>query len=265
MEFWKQTKYENYECSNLGNVRNIKTKHILSNKPNVRGYCIVVINKKTTQTHKIICETFHGDKPSNNYSVDHINKIKHDNRPENLRWATHSEQVKNRDVSKQRSGFQIWQICPHTGYYVELFDNSIRVVESLGLDRVKRSNLTTAIKNGSIWNNYLWIYKTIPEKRNETWKEVEYNNKKFLVSTKGRLKDNKNRELNTNNGDYKRLVCNHKDISVHRIVAETFLPNWFNKPCVNHKNGRRYDNRLSNLEWCTYKENMIHRHKTQGC
>ena len=49
-----------------------------------------------------------------------------------------------------------------------------------------------------------------------------------------------------------------KNWKLHRIVALTFIPNPENKPCVNHKNGDKSDNTISNLEWCTYKENNDH-------
>ena len=44
-------------------------------------------------------------------------------------------------------------------------------------------------------------------------------------------------------------------VTIHRLVAETFIPNPDNKPCVDHINGNRLDNSIENLRWATYSEN----------
>lgn len=46
-----------------------------------------------------------------------------------------------------------------------------------------------------------------------------------------------------------------KTFSIHRLIAKAFIPNPNNYPCINHIDGNKLNNDISNLEWCTHKHN----------
>ena len=68
-----------------------------------------------------------------------------------------------------------------------------------------------------------------------------------------------------NNSGYLRVSLSTenkcKKFLVHRLVAEAFIPNNDNKKLVNHIDGNKQNNDISNLEWCTYSENLKHAYK----
>lgn len=94
------------------------------------------------------------------------------------------------------------------------------------------------------------------------WKKIKQN-ENYSINENGEIRnDNTNKILSThvNSGNgyvCVDLYCNNKRTKycVHRLLAETFLPNPENKPCIDHIDGNRQNNALENLRWATYSEN----------
>lgn len=107
--------------------------------------------------------------------------------------------------------------------------------------------------------NFEYVQESID--LDEEWKEHPLGVK---CSSYGRV-DN-NGTINFGNGErngYLRVKFRGKSYSVHRLIAEAFLPNPESKPQVNHIDSDRSNNRIENLEWVTASENIIHRYKNQ--
>lgn len=120
----------------------------------------------------------------------------------------------------------------------------------------------------------------------EIWKDIEDYEGLYQVSNLGRVKScdrqvfagvNSNHKyqhlkskiLKTGGGKYKQVILSKdgriKAFTVHRLVAQTFISNPNNLPCVNHKDENSKNNCVENLEWCTYKYNNEYNNRVDRC
>lgn len=106
----------------------------------------------------------------------------------------------------------------------------------------------------------------------EDWKDITGYEGLYQVSNFGRVKRlNTNRILKSakSKGGYPYIVLSKNGITsnktIHRLVAKAFIPNPENKPEVNHIDENKTNNKVSNLNWMTRKENVNHGTRTERC
>lgn len=93
------------------------------------------------------------------------------------------------------------------------------------------------------------------------WKRIKTD---YCVSDTGDVKNTRTHRYLHNfcgKDGYLRVQITGETKLVHRLVAEAFLPIEAGKDFVNHKDGNKQNNNVSNLEWCTRSENMKHAYR----
>lgn len=280
-EIWRPTQdYPNYEVSNTGLVRNLKTNRMmkLNNKGGYQEISLRNNIKRTSfKVHRLVAIAFI-DNPLNKSDVNHKDKNKLNNHVDNLEWVTRQEnnihRCKDITITNNRNK-NVCRIDINTGEELETY-NSIQDAAKWAIENKLSSNehnARNAIGNaitGLSSTSYGFKWKHITELDvldGEIWKEISINivgKPNYWVSNLGRFRNDKGiimiNQKNNENG-YVRITIGLKTYLLHRLIALTFIENPENKEQVNHIDGNKLNNKLDNLEWVTNKENQLHKHQ----
>lgn len=172
---WRDIKgFPRYEISNIGLVRNKRTKQVRKTKIDHKGYEILTLFKgtvgKTTGTksvHRLIAEAFIPNQDSKP-QVNHINGIKTDNRIENLEWCTNQENIKhaynngliNKEIlnASREKALKVRRKkvkCIETG---KIYDGARNAARILGLSENTIKNAANPNSTTKIAGGYSWEY-----------------------------------------------------------------------------------------------------------
>ncbi len=290
-EIWENINgFANYQISSYGRIYNKKTKYFKKLTINKKGYITTILQdgyiNKGYRVHRLVAKAFIPN-PENKLYVNHINGIKNDNRKENLNWSTNSENSQhayNTGLTTTKTGIynknskltekQVLEIYHAEGSHEKIgkhFNISRRTVGDIKaknywnhlLDNLDNTTISFVfLKESDLKDNRIEV------KSNEI---LAHNSKPILnfplysIDIYGNILNiNKKKYLQLSinkDGYYRVLLYNNgkrKDYLVHRLVAETHIPNPYNKTIVNHNNSIRTDNYIENLCWMTATENIQH-------
>lgn len=220
----------NYSISDLGEVRNDKTGKFLK-IANGRVQTTINGKHKSFSMGKIVAETFL-ENPNNCEYAYHKDGDKNNNKVENLEW-----------ISKEENGKRTW--------------------------KKRRENGTTrAGEKRKPYKKRENIVENCKYKLNTDEKQIILDGElvPYGINVHGQVRNLKTGYLLKGSILHSYRYINfrwegkQKNKAVHRLVAEAFLPNPNNLPIVDHIDGDRLNNDISNLRWVTEKENANNKH-----
>lgn len=221
-------------------------------KMNGYGYRKIKRANTTHPVHVLVCETFHGPRPSPEHTVDHINRNKLDNRACNLRWASPPEQCVNRKKAVKRRDSKpiwVWKLCEgreSAVLYTDAGDAAAACVgaHSANLRKVAIGSYRQTVGYGAEF------HQTEPKIEGEMFRSIGT----IKVSQFGRML--RFNAVYTPRPLKSQIYATYDNQLFHRLVALAWSDIVGERPddptyTVDHINRNCSDNRASNLRWAS--------------
>jgi hypothetical protein len=285
--------YPKYEVSSNGEIRNTRSKNVLSLHRDTNGYLrtdltsvylkvyireanpdhVKVEFREQPKTngvmvHRAVASAFL-ENPRNLPTVNHKNHDKENNRIDNLEWASYKQQNAHKRKFKTNSCARgVHRKDTNTGAVLQEYRSITDAVKWVNDNLSKKypngSNIVRVCKGRSkTFYGFAWSYADTELVENEEWKPIGNEYADYFISNQGRIKYPNGRiSEGSLGGGYRNASIKSKLHRIHRLVASTFIPNPKNYQIVNHKDGNKTHNAVHNLEWCSYIENNQHAHDT---
>lgn len=267
MSEWKEIKkHPGYFISCDGQIKNPRGKLLKTHPKN--GYlCICLQKKKDFSIHRLVAKYFVPN-PNNYLYVNHINEDKKDNRHVNLQWVTQKMNVKHSIESGKTIQTTVAVRCFKNGTFIKEYPSVEEARKAINLTR--HAVIRACKKKCKTAGGFEWEY--VKPKKGGTPKDgkeiMDFPN--YLITSEGRVYSKHSKHylklMPNKNGYVYVTLCNKgkkKNHYVHCLVAKHWIENPNNGTVVNHIDGNKKNNCITNLEWITQSENVKHWHQNR--
>lgn len=221
--------------------------------------------------HQLVARAFIPN-PDNLPISNHKDGDGYNNNAENLEWMS----VKENNIHARDNGLVKYYTRPVIQYdlkWNELnrYDSAKKAADAVGCSPSSIYNVCNERKKTC--KGFRWKYEKELDVKHNIGEELRVipSHPKFRATPTGRIYSTKTKRYmkqgtrRGEKGDYLRVNINKKMVSVHKLVAETFIglpPEGMDRPVVNHKDGNKQNNHINNLEWIEHRDNVQHAHDT---
>lgn len=222
------------------------------------GYETITIRKSVYNVHRLVMLAFVGT-PPRGCTVDHIDRDGRNNRLSNLRYATAQEQRRNQTL-RNNSNRPRRAVERISGAEIVTYASLLEAARDMG---VHVGALWNALKGSGVYKGYSWRYLDTHFKG--LWKDIPPQlvggKTGYAASECGMIRFPNGRITAgvENHLGYLRVGINYHYHYVHRLIAQVYLPPAAHEEIlVNHRDGIKTNNHVTNLEFVTYAGNRAH-------